>query len=153
MRNPTDIKINEPVIIPPVMYRNKKVVYFADPMLTSRCDSIEQECEDVIVKELAFEDLAFHKIHCTDEPPFGKMVYDVLFFDYGGMIGCDGLMHSFCREIIKEAQDYPNRYYVVVSTFSQYAMKDALKEFSGCLKSNIYLSIQDFARAFKRYEE
>lgn len=136
--------------------RNKKVVYFGDPMLTTRCDSIEQECEEVIIPALEFEDIRFEKIKCMDMPPFGQVSYDILFFDYGGMSIGNDLLGSFCRHILREAQDYPSRYYVMVSSFTQYAMKDALSGFaseSGIRHlSNIYLSIQDFARAFKKYE-
>lgn len=136
--------------------KNKKVVYFADSMFTFDIDNIEDEWKALPEKQLEVEDIKFEKVHFFEVPPFGQTTYDILFFDYGGMSLGNDLLGSFCRHILREARDYPSRYYVMVSSFTQYAMKDVLSEFaseSGIRHlSNIYLSIQDFARAFKKYE-
>ena len=136
--------------------RNKKVLYFADPMFTMGVETIEQECEESVIEELYLHDLEFEKIECWEQPPFGQTNYDILFFDYGGMSMGNDMLGSLCRQILREAKDYPSRYYVMVSSFTMRAMKDEMKDYLGsselrCL-SNIYLSIKDFVEAFKKYE-
>lgn len=125
--------------------KNKKVIYFADPM-----NPPEDEVDMVIIKPLEKHGIKFEKIHCTERPPF-KEIYDILFFDWGGMSMGNSLMESFCREIIKAAKDYPNRMFVMVSTFTGFAMKDALCEFcEDDAMFNIFLNINHFAEQFKK---
>ena len=132
------------------LIKNKKVVYFADCMFTYDINNIEDEWKSLPEKQLAVHDIKFEKVHFVETPPFNKMTYDILFFDYGGMSMGNGLLDSFCRQIIRESELYPNRYYVMVSTFTSYAKKDALETFGN--KDNIYLSVDDFAKDFKRNE-
>lgn len=127
--------------------KNKKVVYFADPILSSASNSIEEEFDDFVRAELEGSGLNFTNVQCVDVPPFGKMNYDILFFDYGGMSFGNNLIHSFCKQIIKEAEDYPNRMFVMVSCFTKYAMEDAMDELGE--RHNIFLSIDEFVEYFK----
>jgi hypothetical protein len=76
------------------------------------------------------------------------MSYDILFFDYGGMSIGNSLLESFSREFVNEAADNPNKYYVVVSTFTEYAVKDALESFNGETPHNVYLGIPDFVKNY-----
>lgn len=123
--------------------RNKKVLYFAD-------DSPEEEIYMVIIDPLVEKGILFDKIKCTDIPPFRKENYDILFFDWGGMSLGNSLMESFCREIIEEAKDYPNRMYVMVSLFTSSAMRDSLMEFGKDSElHNIFLDIDNFADKFE----
>lgn len=128
--------------------KNKKVVYFADPMLSTASNSIEHEFDTFVRNELKEKGLDFVFVHCTDIPPFSKMNYDILFFDYGGMSVGNSLTHSFCKQVIKEAENYPNRMYVMVSTMTEYAMQDAMDEFGD--RYNIFLSIDKFIKYFKQ---
>lgn len=135
-----------------ILFKNKKVVYFADSMLSMRFDTQEEECKEAIEEPLHTLGIRFHKIECTTNPPFGKMDYDILFFDYGGMSIGNSLMQSFCRQILMEAKDYPSRYYVMVSSFTERAMRDIQKEYGTMEEYNIYLKIEDFAQTFLIHE-
>lgn len=130
--------------------KNKKVIYFADPMLSMFTESIEEECDISVKSELDSLDIEFDNIICTDMPPFNES-YDILFFDYGGMSMGNDMLGSFCRKIIKDAELFPSRYYVMVSTFTAYAMKDAI-EYMGQTPKNIYLSVKQFAEEYKEIE-
>lgn len=135
-----------------LFFKNKKVVYFADPLLTMRFDTQEEECKESIEEPLYTLGVKFHRIECISSPPFGRMDYDILFFDYGGMSLGNDLIRSFCRQIISEAKDYPNRYYVMVSTFTKYAMEDAQKIYGTGEEPNIFLNLEDFAQTFLIHE-
>lgn len=130
-----------------VVIRNKKVVYFADPILSCGCETIEDECDEAIIFPLKNAGIEFEKIHCVDSPPFGKMLYDILFFDFGGMSMGNSLMESYCRHIINEAEDFPNRAYVMVSSFTEYAMNEAMDYFGR--RDNIFLKLSDFLKHIK----
>ncbi len=84
------------------------------------------------------------KINCFDLPQcLFEEDYEILFFDWGGMCIGNSLMESFCREIYKHAEDHPNRFYVMVSSFTASAMKDAISEFGKDKPFNIFLSIEE----------
>ena len=143
-------EINKETLVIPTeniqVIKNLSVVYFADMMLTYNCDSIEEEFEEAVAKPLKRLGLKFDRVTCVDIPPFNKINYDILFFDYGGMSIGNSLLESFCKQIIKDANDNPSKYYVMVSSLTQWAMKEALKEFGECF--NVYLTIDDFVKNF-----
>ena len=119
--------------------RSHKVIYFADPF-----DPPTDEVERIIIYPLSKKGILFDKIKCTEIPPFDE-IYDILFFDWGGMSMGNSLLESFCDEIIKESIDYPNRMYVMTSTFTLQAMEDALATYGDKLqKHNIFLTIDAF---------
>lgn len=126
--------------------RNKKVLLFADPM-----NPIEEELDDLNTK-LMNRCILFDKIKGVDIPPFrGIENYDILFFDWGGMSIGNSLMDHFCREIIEESKDYPNRIYVMISRFTREAMEDAINEFGQDIQThNIFLDFEDFAANFDK---
>lgn len=127
--------------------KNKKVLLFADPM-----NPIKEELDNLKTK-LINRCILFDKIKGVDIPPFRKENYDILFFDWGGMSMGNSLMDHFCREIIEEAKDYPNRTYVMVSMFTKQGMEDALYEFGEDIKlHNIHLDIDSFAKQWKEFE-
>jgi hypothetical protein len=130
--------------------KNKKVVYFGDMMLTGDVDSIDEEFEKTIQPELLRNDLIFQNVTCVDYPPFGEN-YDILFFDWGGMSMGNDILGSFCREITQEAKNRPNTYYVMTSTFTKYAMEDAIDRLDD-KPFNIFLSISQFVEFYKTYE-
>lgn len=131
-------------------YLSGRVIHFSDPMLSALVDTQEQEFKESVESPLEDRGILIDglRLVLTDMYPRGEK-YDYLFFDYGGMSLGNSLMESFCREIVRDADRYPNRTYIVVSTFTSYAMKDAKEEFGTDLP-NIFLSISDFVAFHKR---
>ena len=138
---------------------NERVIYFADPMLTFGCKSIEEEYRDGVGLRLKTHCIKFHDVHCTTEPPFasgnsGIEHFDILFFDWGGMGTLDQrLMMNYCRMLLKDAQEHPSRFYVVASAFTELAMKDAMSEFRDSVPANVFLSIKDFVNYYKVFKK
>ncbi len=132
--------------------KNKKLVYFADEMLSMSSETIEDEFNTYIKSHLEAKGLEFTNVKCVTKPPFGRMSYDILIFDWGGMSLGNDMISSFCRQILREAQEKPNTYYVMSSTMTKYAMEDALTEFNGEKLHNIFLDIDKFADFYKQYE-
>ena len=127
--------------------KNKKVIYFADPF-----DPPEEEVESMIIHPLERNGIKFHKIICTDIPPWEEN-YDILFFDWGGMSLGNSMLEHFCKYIIEFAKDYPNRYYIMSSMFTKNAMKDALEYLGDDANlHNIFLDIDSFCEFYKKYE-
>lgn len=51
------------------------------------------------------------------------------FFDYGGLLAGDRRsVINECKKIVQHAQDHPSRFYVLASLFTEFAVKDALRE-------------------------
>ncbi len=124
--------------------RNMKVIYFGDLM-----GDLEEE-KRIIQRKLFNGGIEFTNFTTTDEPPFDQM-YDILFFDWGGMSLGNSLLDTFCKEIIDIAEDNPSKYFVMTSTFTSEAMKDALNYLQEDVKlPNIYLSIELFINDYKK---
>ena len=122
-------------------------------MLSYLVETQEQEFKESVESPLEDERILIDglRLTLTDMYPRGENT-DYLFFDYGGMsIGnlFDGI---FGREIVKDADMFPNRTYIVVSTFTSYAMKDAKEDFGKDLP-NVFLSIGDFVTFYKRLNQ
>jgi hypothetical protein len=92
-------------------------------------------------------------IECYDEPQCLDGEFDVLFFDWGGMSLGNSLLESFCREIYNQAENQQNRFFVMVSSFTEEAMKDAVEEFGKERPFNLFLSVDDFGSWLKKYEQ
>ncbi len=126
-----------------------KVLYWADyPALF---DSVIDEYENSIRPEHEEEGLFFkQKVKCMDIPPEDDEYYDLLLFDWGGMSLGNDMLGSFCREIIKWAEDNPNRSYIMVSSFTAEAMREAKDSFGEDKDVNaifnIFLSFKDFIK-------
>jgi hypothetical protein len=131
--------------------KNKKVVYFADPLLSIASETIEDEFNTYIKSHFEAKGIEFTNVTCIDTPPFGKLHYDILIFDWGGMSMGNSLLEHFCRQILKEAEDRPNTYYVMASTMTKYAMEDALDELDTNLH-NVFLDIDKFISFYKKIE-
>jgi len=125
---------------------NRKVIYFGDMMLSGNNDTIEEEFENEVHPQFKRQGIVFDKVQCMDMPPTGE-TYDILLFDWGGASLGNSFMDSFCRYIERESKEYPNRLYIIVSTFTMDAMRDALKE--GLIYPNIFLTIRDFCEYWK----
>lgn len=98
--------------------------------------------------------ISIKKMKCAELPQCLEENFDILFFDWGGMSLGNSLMEHFCRHIYKQAQDNPSRFYIMVSTFTKYAMKEAIEEFGEGKPFNIFLSIDDFESWLdKNYED
>ena len=122
-----------------------KAVYFCDEPF----DSTPEEELEQLKGELEYEGIeAMTDLTVTTIPPFARFAnpvnYDILFFDWGGMSLGNSILDHFCREILHEAEDYPNRIYVLVSRMTMEAMLDAMESMSPKLP-NLFLTIKDFA--------
>lgn len=125
---------------------NRKVIYFGDMMLSGNNDTIEEEFENEVHPQFKRQGIVFDKVQCMDMPPTGE-TYDILLFDWGGASVGNSFMDSYCRLIEKESKDNPNRLYVIVSAFTEEAMKDAMRE--GIDYPNIFIHIRDFCAYWK----
>jgi hypothetical protein len=132
-------------------YISGKIIYFSDPMFSMLVDTPEQEFKECVESPLENRGILVDglRLSLTDMYPRNER-YDYLFFDYGGMSIGNSLMESLCREIVRDADRYPNKTYIVVSTFTGYAMKDAKDEF-GTNLPNIFLSIDEFATFHRKF--
>lgn len=122
----------------------EKCIYFADPG-----GDLNEELEHIILS-LENRDLELKDCEIVDIPPFDKP-YDILFFDWGGMSMGNSLLEDFCSYIIEDAEKYPNRCFIMVSHFTELAMKEALLEFEDKKFHNIFLDIRTFAEYYKTY--
>ena len=82
------------------------------------------------------------KYRMSELPQVLEEAFDILFFDWGGMSLGNSLMEHFCRHILKHAEDHPNRFYVMVSSFTSEAMNDAIKEMGDEKPFNVHLSVE-----------
>lgn len=134
-------------------YLSGKIIHLADPMLSCLCQTQEEEFRQCVESPLEDRGILIDglRVTLTDCYPVGEN-FDYMFFDYGGMSLGNSMMESLCRNITSEAEKYPNRTFVVVSTFSSYAMRDAKNEFGSELP-NIFLSLDEFVNNFKKYND
>lgn len=109
----------------------KKNIYICDPMGDADFETKELEIATGL------------EITHIENPNFEEMHFDVLFFDWGGMILGNSFMESFCRRILKHAEHHPSRFYVMASRFTRLAMIDAVLEFGNDKPANILLSIDE----------
>lgn len=133
-------------------YLSGKIIYFSDPMLSILVDTQEQEFKISVESPLEDKGILVNglMLKFRDYYPQGES-FDYMFFDWGGMSLGNSMMESLCRHIVREAELYPNRCFVVVSTFTEYAMKDALMEL-GAKQPNIFTNLNDFANYFLSLE-
>ena len=127
----------------------RPVVYFHDPFVISTCETGEDEFKQYVQPLFKAVGISFKHIECSDTPPFDKP-FEILLFDWGGMSVGNDLLSGFCRQILHEAAEKTDRYFIVVSSFSKEAMKDALAEF-GNLPSNVFLDAGSFAQYLKKH--
>lgn len=122
-----------------------KAIFFHDI-----CDEPEQEMRMYILNPLKAKGILFDKIKRVEVPPFDEK-FDILFFDWGGMSMGNTLLENFCNEITELAKDNPSRWFVMVSTFTSAAMKDAMVHDGELVQlPNVYLDINEFANAYNK---
>lgn len=93
-----------------------KACVVADPMGTTLA-SPEEEAYEI---QEGFEEalgvpLSVTLVNSPYEIPEGTAV---VFYDFGGMVGCSGLVEDNSREVIRWAQDHPSSLVVIVSEFT-----------------------------------
>jgi len=112
----------------------------------------EETAEEVklIEREMLNEDIKFESgIGETDMPPFKERNYDILFFDWGGAMIGNNMMGHFCQNILEEALECPSKVYVMVSSFTRTAMREAQRDFqqaNGELPPNVFLDFKSAAK-------
>lgn len=53
--------------------------------------------------------------------------FDILFFDYGGMaMPGNSMVEMLCKDLIEHAKEHPDRYYIMASRITGWAMKEVL---------------------------
>ena len=120
------------------------VIYFADVPFEG---SVEGEWKSFYARKLKDAGIIF-KVKCIDIPPEGN--FDILFFDWGGMSLGNSMLEHFCFNFIKDAEDNPNRLYVMASQFTLEAAKDCLLELGNKEKpANLLLGIEEFIKHYK----
>lgn len=130
----------------------KKGIYWHDYVEkdVEQFDLAIQVLNPLIIEEIFFE----NPIECREFPSCLEEDFEVLFFDWGGMSLGNSLMEHFCSYIHKHAEEHPNRFYIMVSSFTSEAMKEAIEEFGKEKPFNLFLCIKDFAFWVKKnYEE
>lgn len=115
-----------------------KYLYFHD-----HTENLELEVE-CIKKRLQEKTGLQPEIETTDIPPFDDKYYDVLFFDWGGMSIGNSMLEKFCEYIVNQAEEKPNRIYIMTSLFTRDAMKDVLSRYEeNSIPKNVFLEIND----------
>ena len=99
----------------------------------------EKEVQDI-------QDQTGLNVTYMENPNFENYYFDVMFFDYGGMSMGNSMLESFCRRILKHAEDHPQKFYVMTSTFTAYAMNDLILELGSDTPTNIIPSITLFLK-------
>jgi hypothetical protein len=124
---------------------NSSVLYFHDFETTK-----EDTAEEIRMYQRTFylNGIEISKIKHTDIPPFGRMKYDILLFDWGGASVGNSMMDNFCRRILNEAIENPSKLYIMVSRMTADAMRDATEEL-GELPANVFLDIHDACKLLK----
>ena len=125
-----------------------KFIYLHDFMLSSVVEDGWDEFKDVVDTPLMNQNILIDglKLKVTDNPnTIFESKFDVMFFDWGGASMGNSLLENFCRYIIREAEDNPSKTFVMVSQFTEYAMRDAINEFGDKL-NNVYFNIKDFTK-------
>jgi hypothetical protein len=130
------------------------VVYWADPMLSPVSETLEDEYDLNVGRELKHDfNLEFENVKYVFEPPLLAwnvgIFYEILFFDWGGMSIGNSLLESFCRNILEEAEENPSKLYVTCSMMTLRAMNEALTEMKS-RPANVLLTVTEFGEFFKR---
>lgn len=130
----------------------KTGIYWHDYVDTKKDEKLDLKIQ--VTKPCDEAKIYIKKIQCFDTPEALDRNCDILFFDWGGMSLGNSCMQSFCRQILEYAENFPNRFYVMVSMFTKEAMKEAIVEFGKDKPYNIFLSVEDLGLWLdKHYEE
>lgn len=145
------IKVNQRYATEPKSILKGKICYCGDYMMSWGVETLEQEFKINVEEKLCDKGIIvdgddFHVMESLD-----RTSYDYLFFDWGGASVGNSLLDSYCRFLIRDAENNPNRTIIIVSTMTREAMKDALAAMNGQKFHNIFLSITDFADNFKKF--
>lgn len=137
------------------LVNNERVVYWADIMFTFGIETIEQEWKELVCPEIEEFGIEFGDVKYTNDLPLTgeqrHIPYDILFFDWGGMSMGNSMLDHFCKYILEDAVDHPSVFYVMVSSMTKFAMKDAIEEFGPNIPANIFLSVPDFMKYYKKF--
>lgn len=116
-------------------------------------DQTPQEEMQSIIKELKSEGVKFTDTYLTESPPFrGEKSFDYLFFDWGGMSLGNSMLQHFARYLLKDAEDNPSKFYIMVSRMTADAVRDALCEMKGKeIPFNVFFTMKEFVDYANKY--
>jgi len=118
--------------------REITAIYFGDA-----AGYINKE-RDGIIKELLEYGINI-PIRAQNLRPRYDDVYNILFFDYGGMSGGNTMLEHFCQHWYKSAAMFPSRIYVMVSECTAAAMDDIIAR--NCAPQNVFTSVKRSIKA------
>lgn len=117
-----------------------KVLYFHDC-----CDDEQLQSELTNIKIFLTENNIFDYELIEKDLPHDMydLKFDILFFDWGGMSMGNSMLEHFCSDIYKMATENPSKYFIMASSFSEWAMKDVLSwEGNNIKPANLILNWQ-----------
>ena len=126
------------------------VLYFHDFMTTE-----EETAEEIRAFQRKFYNngIEILEIQEIDEPPFRyHRSYDILLFDWGGASLGNSCMRHYCEYILEEALEKPSRIYIMVSSFTREAMREASESFkqaNGEVPANVFMTIEEACKLLK----
>lgn len=126
-----------------------KVIYFADPMLSTLHKTMEEEFQKGVFEPCEAMGIRFNNCECIDTNPFypDHKHYSILFFDYGGMSAGNSMLESLAKLLVKTAEEHPNRLYCMASIMTTHAVRDAM-ELLDLRPANVYLELDDLCNTF-----
>lgn len=122
--------------------RGARVLYFCDEPF----NGTPKEDWERVAFQFSEGGVEFKNVEVTTKPPFRQQKnYDVMVFDWGGMSIGNSLLEHFCRYLLEEAEERPSKDFVMASSFTTEAMKDAVSEL-GKVPPNVFLTIDDYCK-------
>jgi hypothetical protein len=138
----------------------RKAVYFTDWAYTDK--KRHDEVCDILATFDLYGNIEFkYDVKITTTPPFDKLSFSILLFDYGGVmgIGADNMVWSHCKELVLHALKNPKKDYILTSSFHSFQdyMKEAVEDVkyrnNGEVPQNIYFSVKDFLKKNNYYNK
>jgi len=137
----------------------RRAIYFTDYSYSEKVQY--EELEGILNKFRRRGKIIFDKdIKITNSPPF-DMSFQILFFDYGGVmgVGADDMIFSHCKHLVLDAKKNPHKDYIITSAFSSFVgyMKEAMEEFGyytgDDVQENIYFGINNYLKKNNLFKE
>ena len=121
-------------------------VFYDKAILWRDDDGCEKEDVKYLLEDCEDNGIEIKKLDIINLPKLDVLEkYDLIFFDWGGMMIGNSMLQSFSRLLLEFAQDNPSKEFVMTSQVTGYAMKEAIDELPKEKRPfNIYLSVIEF---------